>query len=45
MNGQDLTMVEVDLIQMDDYPVDSCVLSQMAFLLTSVRIILCVSLS
>ena len=33
MDGQDLTMIQVDLIQMDDYPVGSCAINPTAFLL------------
>ena len=32
MNGSDLTMIQVNLIQMDGYPVDSCAISPPAFL-------------
>ena len=32
-NGEDLTMIQVDLIQMDDYPADGCTISPTAFLL------------
>ena len=28
-----LTMIQVDIIQMDDYPADSCAISPTAFLL------------
>ena len=30
----DYTILQVDLIQMDDYPVDSCAISPMASMLT-----------
>ena len=33
MDGQDLTMIQLDLIQMDDYPVGSCAINPTAFLL------------
>ena len=31
-DGEDLTMIQVDLIQMDDYPADSCAINPTAFL-------------
>ena len=33
MDGLDLTVIQMDLIQMDDYPTDSCGVSPTAFLL------------
>ena len=33
MDGSDLTMIQVDLTQMDDYPADSCAISPTTFLL------------
>ena len=34
MDGRDFTTIQMDLIQMDDYPADSCVISPAAFLLS-----------
>ena len=34
MDCSNLTMIQVDIIQMDDYPTDSCAISPMAFLLS-----------
>ena len=33
MDGENFTVIQEDLIQMDDYPVDSCAISPTAFLL------------
>ena len=38
MVTMDLTTIQVDLIQMDDYPDDSCAISPTAFLLTAVNL-------
>ena len=36
MDVSDFTMIQVDLIQTDDYPSDSCAISPAAFLLSTI---------
>ena len=51
MDDSDLTIIQVDLIQMDDYPADNCAVRSAAFLfknnfadLTNICRFMCVSL-
>ena len=43
INCSNLTMIQVDIIQMDDYPADSCAISPTAFLLCVQVHYICIS--